>query len=78
MPISPGARLGSYEILAPIGAGGMGEIWKARDTRISRVWSRSRKGRSGPGLPLELAGALRISEQRLGQKVANWTSEIPK
>ncbi|HXP87830.1 MAG TPA: protein kinase [Bryobacteraceae bacterium] len=37
MPLSPGDKLGPYEILAPIGAGGMGEVWKARDTRLNRV-----------------------------------------
>jgi len=37
MPLSAGDRLGPYEILAPIGAGGMGEIYKARDTRLNRV-----------------------------------------
>src|SRR3984885_12066329 len=37
MPLATGAMLGPYEILAPIGAGGMGEVWKARDTRLNRV-----------------------------------------
>jgi eukaryotic-like serine/threonine-protein kinase len=32
-----GARLGPYVLIAPIGAGGMGEVWKARDTRLERV-----------------------------------------
>lgn len=34
--MQPGTRLGPYEILAPIGAGGMGEVFKARDTRLER------------------------------------------
>ena len=37
MLLSVGDKLGPYEILAPIGAGGMGEVWKARDTRLDRV-----------------------------------------
>src|ERR1041384_6697486 len=37
MPISPGDQLGPYEILAPIGAGGMGEVYRARDTRLNRL-----------------------------------------
>ncbi|HWZ84695.1 MAG TPA: hypothetical protein VN032_00745 [Thermoanaerobaculia bacterium] len=36
MPLTAGSRLGPYEILAPIGAGGMGEVYKARDTRLER------------------------------------------
>jgi Tol biopolymer transport system component/predicted Ser/Thr protein kinase len=37
MPASPGDRLGPYEILDAIGAGGMGEVYKARDTRLDRL-----------------------------------------
>ena len=37
MALAPGSRLGPYEILAPVGAGGMGEVYRARDTRLERT-----------------------------------------
>ena len=37
MAILPGRRLGPHEILSAIGAGGMGEVYKARDTRLHRT-----------------------------------------
>ena len=37
MPLQPGDKLGPYEILALIGKGGMGDVWKARDPRLNRI-----------------------------------------
>jgi Tol biopolymer transport system component/tRNA A-37 threonylcarbamoyl transferase component Bud32 len=37
MPLSAGDKLGAYEIISQLGAGGTGEVWKARDTRLDRI-----------------------------------------
>jgi serine/threonine protein kinase len=37
MPLTSGSRLGPYEIIAPLGAGGTGEVYRARDTRLDRM-----------------------------------------
>jgi serine/threonine protein kinase len=51
MPLTPGSRLGPYEILAPLGSGGMGEVYRSRDSRLGRevaVKIISREGSTDP------------------------------
>ena len=56
MPLIPGTRLGAYEIVAAIGAGGMGEVYRARDTRLDRIVAIK-------VLPAELAGDPHLRER---------------
>lgn len=37
MPVAPGSRVGPYAIEAPLGAGGMGQVYRARDVRLQRA-----------------------------------------
>jgi serine/threonine protein kinase len=45
MTIAAGTRLGYYEVVAPIGAGGMGEVYRARDTKLGRRGHQSSSGK---------------------------------
>jgi len=38
MTLNPGSKLGPYEIVGPLGAGGMGEVYRERDIRLGRTW----------------------------------------
>ena len=66
MALTPGTMLGPYEILAQIGAGGMGEVYKARDTRLERIVAIK-------VLPAHLAGNAELRERlkREAETIAN-------
>jgi TolB-like protein/tRNA A-37 threonylcarbamoyl transferase component Bud32 len=68
MPLSAGDRLGPYEILALLGAGGMGEVWKARDTRLNRtVAIKLLKGQHGVRFEQEARAIAALNHQHICQ-----------
>ena len=48
MSLQPGTTLGPYAVAAQIGAGGMGEVYRARDTKLDREVARLRAGQESP------------------------------
>ena len=81
MAILSGKRLGPYEILSAIGAGGMGEVYRARDTRLERIVAvkiqGSRKSAATPpetplSLPLLLLAARNPLRNPITRSVALW------
>jgi TolB-like protein len=67
MPLAPGARFGAHEIMAFLGAGGMGEVWRARDTRLDREVAL--KVLPPAALDDETARARLLREARLASKL---------
>jgi eukaryotic-like serine/threonine-protein kinase len=68
MSFSPGERLGPYEIVALIGAGGMGEVWKARDTRLGRIVAIKRlKGEHGERFQQEARAVAALNHPHICQ-----------
>ena len=49
MPLQPGTRLGPYEVIALVGTGGMGEVYRGRDTRLDRIVAIKVRASGGPG-----------------------------
>jgi TolB-like protein/Tfp pilus assembly protein PilF len=68
MSFAAGDKLGPYEILAPIGSGGMGEVWKARDTRLGRIVAIKRlKGEHGERFEQEARAVAALNHPNICQ-----------
>src|SRR3974390_953796 len=66
MSLAPGQKLGPYEVISPLGAGGMGEVYRARDTRLERIVALKI-------LPKELSGDP-VGKQRFEQEAKTISS----
>jgi serine/threonine protein kinase len=65
VPIAIGSRLGPYEIVSPLGAGGMGEVYRAHDTKLNRDVAIKVPLRPSRTIPIALRGSAgRLSSSR--------------
>jgi eukaryotic-like serine/threonine-protein kinase len=68
MALTAGERIGPYEMVEPIGAGGMGEVWKARDTRLGRIVAIKRlKGQHGARFEREARAVAALNHPNICQ-----------
>jgi eukaryotic-like serine/threonine-protein kinase len=79
MPLAAGSKLGPYEIVAPIGAGGMGEVYRVRDPRMGRdVAIKVAAERFSDRFSLEVHAIAASTTAPPFTVVLNWTSLLKK
>jgi serine/threonine protein kinase len=77
MSLAPGARIGPYEVLGTLGAGGMGEVYQARDTRLNRSVALKILPAAFASDPDRLARFKREAQVRALRQVSNGGGAIP-